>query len=364
MALAAFVLVSLAALPAAAAGSAAPPIPLLHGKAAVVYDATSGKFLYSQNGSAELPMASLTKMMTAFVALRDWHDNMSRKMVVPKQVSQVYGTMIYLQPGEVYTFKQLMLAMLLDSANDAAVAIAVNVGGSQKAFVAQMNQDARLLGLTHTHFVNVDGLDAPGHYSSARDLALLGAADMTDPVFRQIVDTRHATIPWPAKHSVRQLYNINEMLTIFPGADGIKTGYTTNALNCVVASANKGGHEVIAVVMGETRYTVWQDESALLAWGLKAAQADPLLPPPPTLPMVFRLPAAQVASLHAVPRSGPGGAPWALVAGVAGVGGVAAAIQRNRRPRRWRWRGFGGGRRMPRMPRMRPIPYSHIARDD
>ncbi len=360
---------SIASAPAFAATSGALTLPTLHGKAAVVYDATTGTFLYTDNGNTELPMASLTKMMTAYVALRDWHDNIARQMVVPQAVTKVYGTMIYLQPGEVYTFKQLLEAMLLVSANDAAVAIAVNVAGSLPAFVAEMNREAQLLGLTETHYADVNGLDAPHHYSSARDLALLGAAAMTDPVFRQMVDMRHATIPWPAKNSVRQLYNINEMLTVFPGADGIKTGYTTDAQNCVVASANRGGHEVIAVVMGEGPYWVWQDEAALLRYGLQAAQSDPLPPPPPTLPMVFHLAAPTAGSVGAATPHGRGDSAWALVAGVVAFGGIATAIQRNRRPRRWRWRGFRQGRpasvaRMPGMPRLKPIPYSHIARDD
>jgi D-alanyl-D-alanine carboxypeptidase (penicillin-binding protein 5/6) len=360
-------------LPAAAAGGAASSPGSFHGKAAVVYDATTGKFLYNLNGDTELPMASLTKMMTALVALRDWHDDTARQMVVPEAVNKVYGEMIYLQPGETYTFRQMLLALLLDSANDAAVTIAVNVAGSQSAFVAEMNQEARLLGLNETHFVNVHGLDAPGHYSSAHDLALLGAAAMTDPIFRQIVALPHAQIPWPAKNSVRDLYNINRLVTgYFPGATGIKTGYTSDALNCVVGSADRGGHEVIAVVMGEGPYWVWHDEATLLNYGLTAAQAIPLPPPPPTLPMVVRVAATTPKVMDSPVRLASGGAParspWDLAAGVAAIGTVAAVVRRGRRPRRWRWRGLGRRQpampRIPRMPRLEPIPHSRIARHD
>jgi D-alanyl-D-alanine carboxypeptidase (penicillin-binding protein 5/6) len=362
MALTALVVACTLSLPAVAAGgdaSAATP-PVLHGKAAVVYDASTGRFLYSRNGDQELPMASLTKMMTALVALRDWHDDTSRRMVVPPDVTKTYGEVIYLQPGEVYTFRDLLLALLLESANDAAVTIAVNVAGSQAAFVDEMNEEAGLLGLTETHFANVHGLDAPDHFSSAHDLALLGAAAMTDPVFREIVGLPHATIPWPAKGSTRDLYNINRLITGFPGADGIKTGYTTDALNCVVGSANRGGHEVIAVVMGEGPYWVWRDESALLSYGLQAAQAIPLPPPPPTLPMVVRAAAAAGTAKAADQPAGAadvrsGGSPWAMLAGITALGGMAAAVRRRARPRRWRLR---------RIPRLEPIPHSRIARQD
>lgn len=326
--------------------------------------------LYAQNADTEMPMASLTKMMTALVALRDWHDEMSRPMTVPSDVKQIYGEVIYLQPGEVYTFQQLLQAMLLDSANDAAVAIAVNVAGSQAAFVDDMNQEAKLLGLTETHFANVHGLDAPDHYSSAHDLAILGAAAMTDPNFRQTVAMRQATIPWPVKNSVRQLNNINRLLDLFPGATGIKTGYTTNAMNCVVGSANANGHEIIAVVMGEGPYWVWRDESAFLSYGMQADQGVQA-PTAPTLPMVVHATAAMKAQEAAVlatgptPTTGTGRGPWPLVAGVVAAGGLAAAVQRRRRARRWRWKGWS--RRpagLPRAPRLEPIPHSRLARHD
>lgn len=284
-------------------------------------------------------MASLTKMMTALVALKDEQDDTAVEMTVPPAVRKTYGQIIYLNPGETYTFGQMLKALLLDSANDAAITIAVNVAGSQAAFVRRMNAEAATLGLRETHFVNVHGLDAPGHYSSAHDLALLGAAAMRDPVFRRVVAMRRATIPWPQKHSVRTLTNINRLLTGFAGADGIKTGYTTDALNCVVGSVEAGGHEVIAVVMGEGARWVWRDESALLNFGIKASRSLPLAPPATPVSTVRAAAVAPAPPRPAPARQATPRWPWSEVAaGLLALGGIVTLARRTRRRRRWRWR--------------------------
>jgi D-alanyl-D-alanine carboxypeptidase (penicillin-binding protein 5/6) len=329
-------LLLLAGGPGAWAATPAPPV--LHARAAAVYDATAGRFLWMLNGDRELPMASLTKMMTALVALRDLHEDTATVMTVPPEVKRVYGEVIYLTPGETYTFGELLDALLLESANDAAVTIAVNAAGSEQAFVAQMNDAAAALGLSETHFVNAHGLDAPGHYSSAHDLALLGAAAMQDPVFRAVVGTRRATIPWPEKNSVRTLTNQNLLLAGFPGANGIKTGYTSEALNCVVGSAEADGREMIAVVMGEPRTWEWRDESDLLRYGLDTAPTLPLPPRPEAAAAPVHASAAfagAVRSPQAARR--PGSWPW--LAALLGGGAFAAALRSRRpaRPRRWRW---------------------------
>jgi D-alanyl-D-alanine carboxypeptidase (penicillin-binding protein 5/6) len=311
--------------------------PALHGRAAAVADAATGRILWEQDGRRPLPMASLTKIMTALVALERERDQLDVPMVVPPDVTRVYGERIYLEPGETYTFGDLLTAMLVASANDAAVAIAVNVAGSVPAFVDLMNQRAAELGLADTHFENPHGLDEAGHYASADDLASLASVAMRDPIFRRVVSMKTATVPWPARHGERVLTNHNYLLGSFPGATGVKIGYTSRALNCVVGSATRGGREVIAVVMGETPRWEWRDESALLQFGLALAQT---LPPPPArgeAPVqAGPTPAAAAASAQRPPgpRDGGGGGQLARVGAVALLvltAGLSAWVRARRR---------------------------------
>ncbi len=270
-----------------------------------------GKVLWSQNGHLRLPMASTTKLMTALVALRLEHDRLNTPMTVPPQVSQAYGELLYLRAGDQYTFGQLLEGMLLPSANDAAIAIAVDAAGSQTAFVHLMNQTAAAYGLVDTHYANPDGLDAPDHYSSADDLARLGWIAMNNPIIRQTVDKTSATIPWP-RHTpnTRLIGNINSLLTSYPGANGVKTGYTSEALNVVVGSAVVDGEPVIAVLMGEPKSTFWTDEYRLLNYAgtLAAARGQVATVPPPS---------AAAAPVPTVPRLTSPGAPAAFPEGSA-----------------------------------------------
>lgn len=300
-----------------------PSAPAIHARAAAVINADTLQVIWQQNGDAELPMASLTKMMTALVGLRDLHDNLNAELTVPPAAAAIYGERVYLQAGQVYTLHQMLDAMLVQSANDAAITIAVNAAGSQRAFVAQMNAEARTLGLRHTHYVNVHGLDAPGHYSSALDLARLGAIVMRNPIFAGIAGLTTATIPWPG-HGVRVLDNHNYLLTGYPGANGVKIGYTSDALNCVVGSAVRDGHEVVAVVMGETMGQEWPDESLLLDYGFKML---PYLPPPvalaPPAPRVLR------SRRSTLPVASPTRRPWSSYAGLVALAAVTLfAIRR------------------------------------
>jgi D-alanyl-D-alanine carboxypeptidase (penicillin-binding protein 5/6) len=318
----------------AAARAASPPRPpappAFHGRAAAVIDGDTLQVIWRRNGDQEMPMASLTKIMTALVALRDLHGDLNAQMAVPPQAARIYGERIYLRTGEVYTFGQMLEAMLVQSANDAAVTIAVNAAGSQRAFVGQMNREAAAMGLDHTHFANVHGLDAPYHYSSALDLARLGALAMRDAVFARIAGMQTASIPWPG-HGERVLYNHNYLLTGYPGATGVKIGYTSDALNCVVGSAVRDGHEVVAVVMGEARWLEWRDESQLLNYGFAML---PLLPPPAAAPPA-RGPADSTPRRRAgaLPPASPAHArPWASYFGLAALA-VVTVLATMRRPR-------------------------------
>jgi D-alanyl-D-alanine carboxypeptidase len=251
----------------ALAAAQLPPPPVISGRAAAVLNGATGAVLWSYHGHLRLPMASTTKMMTALVALGLTHDRTGQTMVVPPQVLRTYGQTLNLQPGDRYTFLQLLEGMLLFSANDAAMAIAVDTAGSEHAFVQLMNRRARQLGLFDTHFANPDGLDNPDHFSSAIDLARLGVAALQNPVIRRIVQMRDAVIPAPQGHGWRMVDNIDSLLLNYPGATGIKTGYTSEALNVVVGSATRGNHSVVGVVTGEPAADLWQDAAAVLNYG-------------------------------------------------------------------------------------------------
>lgn len=333
-----------AAFPDVTAAATAPPP--LHGASAAILDASTGKILYEIHGARRYPMASTTKMMTALVALRLLGDHPGRVLVVPPQVSQAYGTTLHLQPGTQYTFGQLLEGMLLPSANDAAIAVAVAAAGSLPRFVALMNAEASRLGLVDTHYANPDGLESPDHYSSAVDLARLGQVVMGDPLFRQTVGMTQATIPWPGHTpDTRVIGSINELLSVFPGADGIKTGYTSQALNVAVGEVQRQGRSVIAVVMGESRWSLWPDEEALLRYGLAITPAAPVRPSAATLVTTppGEITAHIVPARHSAPVAAAGAAlvswsPWRLLEWTAGlplsVVVVAFAVRWWARPRR------------------------------
>lgn len=323
-------------VPAAAVAAAPGAPPEVRGRSAAVLDVRDGAVLWSENGRLRLPMASTTKMMTALVACRLLNDNANAPMVVPPDVQQAYGELLYLRPGDRYTFLQLLEGMLLPSANDAAIAIAVNAAGSQQRFVEAMNSEAQALGLTDTHFANPDGLEDPDHYSSAIDLARLGQAALRDPMIENVVRLPSATIPWPDHGGTRVVGNINALLAYFPGATGIKTGYTSQAQNVVVGSATRDGQSVIAVVMGEPAGSLWRDDEDVLRYGLTLAAAraptanvDAAGPKPAPVAPVRVVPATAAPDLHQDIGSGSslvgashGGGP--SIGGASG--GIAAVV--------------------------------------
>ncbi len=227
--------------------------PRITAQAALLVDVDSQTILYEREARRRLPQASTTKIMTAVIALEQ--GKLDERVTVPMDL-QVDGSLMGLRPGETLTLADLLYGLLLPSGNDAALVIAQHVGGSVEAFVAAMNAKAQALGLTDTHFENPHGHDSPNHYSSARDLWLLASYALRNPVFAKIVATRAATI------AGRELVNRNELLGSYPGADGVKTGTTDLAGECLVASVQRDGHRVMAVILGsQDRYA---DVRALL----------------------------------------------------------------------------------------------------
>jgi D-alanyl-D-alanine carboxypeptidase (penicillin-binding protein 5/6) len=243
--------------PAALAGA-----PQVTGRAYVVQNGTTGEVLAHSHDRERLPIASITKLMTVLVALQ--HARLDDVVTVSRSAAAVGESSIYLRRGEQLTVRELVEAALIQSANDAAVALAEHVGGSQSAFVAMMNAEAERLRLGDTHFVNPDGLDAPGHYSSAHDVTRLARIAMKNPVIRSIVRQSSATIA-----GGRTLRTWNDLLGRFPGVLGVKTGHTGAAGWSEVAAARRRGVTIYATLLGSpSRETRNADLEELLEWGI------------------------------------------------------------------------------------------------
>ncbi len=240
--------------------------PQVTADAAVLIDATTGRVLWSRGAEEPRAPASTTKMMTALVALEE--GNLKSVVTVSPAADATPGSSAHLRAGERYTLAQLLVALLLPSGNDAAVAIAEHVAGSVPAFAERMNAKARVLGLVATHFTNPHGLTAAGHYSSALDLALIARAGLRIPEFARIVDTAEAQIAGTNSMDQeirRELHNTNRLLVTYGWVNGVKTGTTDAAGSCLVASAARGGVELIAVVLHSSDR--WGDALRLLQWG-------------------------------------------------------------------------------------------------
>ncbi len=234
-----------------------------HARAAALIDVESGRLLYSSRGDEPMLIASLTKIMTAIVAIEN--GDLASKVKVGKNAFAKEGSSLYLKQGEEMLLEDMLYGLMLRSGNDAATAIAEHVGGSEQGFVYLMNAKAEELGLKNTHFANPHGLDAEGHYSSANDLAVLTTYALHNPVFKEIVGTQEKTADNPYEKWDYKWANKNKMLRLYEGADGVKTGYTKKALRCLVSSATRGGQQLVAVTLNDGND--WNDHAALLNFG-------------------------------------------------------------------------------------------------
>ncbi len=235
----------------------------LSARAAVLMDGYSGEVLYSRNADERLPMASTTKIMTALLALEQPELDVEHSM--PAEAVGVEGSSIYLVEGERLTLRELIYALMLESANDAAVAISIIVAGSVTAFADMMNERAAALGLESTHFENPHGLDAPGHYTTARELGRLACAALENDSFREIVSTRKRNITFHSGEGIRLLVNHNRMLRSYDGAIGVKTGYTKKCGRCLVSAAERDGMRLVAVTLNAP--DDWSDHTKMLDLG-------------------------------------------------------------------------------------------------
>lgn len=263
------VLLATAALVIAApVASAAAPAPVA--RAWILVNPATDEVLASRNPDMRLPMASTTKMMTALVAVE--RSRPEEQVRVTASAAAVGESSAELVAGERLRMRDLLSGVLIASGNDAATAVADAVGGSEAGFVRLMNARAAGLGLRNTRFANPHGLDAPGHYSSARDLAAIGEALMGAPELRTVVANRTAVIPGPNGRGRRVLESHNLLLDIDPDADGIKTGQTDGAGYALVAHATRTplGVDLYAVILGSTgEVQRARDAKRLLDWGFR-----------------------------------------------------------------------------------------------
>ena len=225
---------------------------------AVLVEAESGRVLYEQESHQPRLIASITKLMTALVALESGC-GLQEPFQVPDQAVGVEGSSIYLKPGETVTLEELLYGMMLRSGNDAALAVAIRCGGSAEQFVAQMNAKAVQLGMKNTHFANPNGLNAENHYSSAYDMALLARACLKNETLARIVSTKTIAI------GQRSFTNHNKLLWQYEGCVGLKTGYTEKAGRTLVSAAQRDGMTLIAVTLNDS--DDWRDHKSLLDWG-------------------------------------------------------------------------------------------------
>ncbi len=221
-------------------------IPLrVSARNAIAIDAETRQVLWDQNGYEIVPMASTTKILTSLVAIN--YGDLDKKVTISKNAASIRGSTVGYKAGEEVTMRELLFGLMFKSGNDAAIAIAEDIGGSVEKFSNIMNDFAKSLGAIDSHFESPHGLDSLKHYSSAYDLALLTSKGMENEIFREIVGEK--VISKDKYNFTRDYQNINKILHRIPGANGVKTGYTGGAGKCLVSSVNYNGRNIIIVVL-------------------------------------------------------------------------------------------------------------------
>ena len=253
--------------PSGAAGASIYPAdaPQTAASSAIMIDARSGAVLYMKSPDIRRPVASTQKLLTALILVQDGNlDAVNR--VIPSDC-QVEPTKLGFRPGDVYTKRQLLAALLVHSCNDAAVCLARNEAGSLSAFAERMNSKAFSLGATESHFVNPNGLPVPGQYSTARNMARIAFAAYHEPVLRQYMRLTGFSFTY-ASGRHRYFEATNRLIARSPMFTGMKTGFTEASGRCLVSSASYGGHDVILVQLGGTLHFLFDDAQRMLIWGL------------------------------------------------------------------------------------------------
>ena len=248
------------------------PLPKLTARSAIVMDAVTGQILYERDIDTRRYPASTTKMMTLIVALE--HGKLDDIVTVSKNAEGVEGSTLWLVKGDKIPLGELLTGMMMHSGNDATVAVAEHIAGSVPAFVRMMNDKAAELGANSTHFVNPNGLPDTQHYTTAYDLAKIAAYGYGLPNFEKIVSQQEIIYDW-VKDPAKKMRNENQMLWLYRGANGVKTGYTDAAGRCLVSAARRDGMQLVAVVLDS--YYMWNDSIALLDYGFENARPKNLV---------------------------------------------------------------------------------------
>lgn len=244
------------------------PPPILKAKSAILVDADTGQVLYELRADERRAIASTTKMMTAILLIE--RGNLDDLVVATDNAVRTRYANLNMTPGETIPLRDMLYAILLRSSNDGCVAAAEYLCGTEERFVELMNEKARELGLTNTHFANSHGLDDPNHYSTARDLARLALYCIQNPIFNDIVRTREKRILRSVNQKDVVVSTHAHCLKHLPGADGIKTGYTAKAGRCFVGSVTRHGWRLVSVVLGSSDAD--KDTHALIEWAYKQYQ--------------------------------------------------------------------------------------------
>ena len=230
---------------------------------AILVDVDSGRILYEKDIDKKMRIASLTKIMTAIIAIE--HGNLKDFVTTSDNAFGVEGSSIYLKKGEKMSLENMLYGLMLRSGNDAAVAIAEHIGGSVEGFVYLMNEKAAYLGMNHSHFMNPNGLDHKEHYSTARDMAILTSYALKNPVFKEIVSTKVKTAPLEGEKWDRKWTNKNKLLQMYPYANGVKTGYTKLAKRTLASAAYKDGLQLATITLNDGND--WSDSIRLFEYG-------------------------------------------------------------------------------------------------
>jgi len=241
----------------------------LAAKSVIILDKDSGRVLYAKNADTRLPMASLTKIMTALVVLDKYQDNLDMPIQVSSVAANATGSQMYLYQNEKLTAYNLLKGLLIQSANDAATVFATEIANDSTSFIREMNSKAQEIGLINTHFTNAIGFDDIGHYSTARDIAEITRIAMNNPIFAKIVATDKATVYDITGHLSHNLNNTNKLVGKYQNVIGVKTGTTDEAGKSLVASAvGSSGQKVIAVLLDSPDR--FGEGKEALDWALKA----------------------------------------------------------------------------------------------
>ncbi len=238
-------------------------------KGAVLLEADSGRVIFEKNKDLVLPMASTTKIMTALVTLEN--AKCDEIVTIEPCMTGIEGSSIYLKAGEELSVEELLYALMLESANDAAVALAYHVAGGIPEFAELMNEKAESLGLQSTHFENPHGLDSDAHFTTAYELGVIAAYAMKNPDFKRIAATYKKIIPARGESYERLLINHNRLLRSYKGAIGVKTGFTKKCGRCLVSCSEREGVTLVCVTLNDPND--WQDHTRLLDYGFSRLES-------------------------------------------------------------------------------------------